>query len=460
MIFAYCYIILPFFMVISLIYVVFSKKFRTDIGDTSWMLLLILGLAFFTNFSRGIVRHSLAEGLGSVYRIGWTAFLFIAIFISCIKRKKELFLPVFALLMIGNSLLIKTTNYSETNLADVATEKVGEFTQTWTSEDATVPTCWEMYKANQNKVVRVYWDHNFEKPYSVVVNALLEEDETFVDYMNSTFLYSAMGKQCPVYVSQSPLQLSGEFTQEMFVEQIKDVPIVFMAVKNIDVLDGLANNYRYYLISEYIYQNYVPLLVYENNFAVWCDAQRYEELYEKAKELVHSTEYPISYADYGYDGPAFVQGTDGEQWSYLNRFHSYSLGYLPSIWMVKEEEIRLNQKCKFDSEEKLYFIENPEAISKEAGNYIRLNITFKDTQNASPTENKEACVKLGVYQNEEFKELYQYQFVLSENVNEYMLRVSADYYWYADGVNAISVLCDESVESVTLEVLECDMNVK
>ncbi|MCI8300590.1 MAG: hypothetical protein HFI69_09595 [Lachnospiraceae bacterium] len=136
-------------------------------------------------------------------------------------------------------------------------------------------------------IQRIKFDETLEnrvKGYQAVIDALLEEDETFIDFISKTFIYSAIGRRNPVYVSQSPLQLSGEFTQEQFVKQVEGIPIVLMPVDKendrysdgsirMDYftkgLDGIANPVRYYKVAEYIYQNYVPLCVYENDYAVW-----------------------------------------------------------------------------------------------------------------------------------------------------------------------------------------------
>ena len=59
--------------------------------------------------------------------------------------------------------------------------------------------------------------------YRTVLDTLLDEKDTFVDFMNKTVLYSVLGREDPVYVSQSPLQLAGEFSQEQFIKEIEGV---------------------------------------------------------------------------------------------------------------------------------------------------------------------------------------------------------------------------------------------
>ncbi len=100
-----------------------------------------------------------------------------------------------------------------------------------------------------------------------------------------------LNREDPVYVSQSPLQLSGQFTQEEFVKEMEDVPIVLMPYDDgenyyiAQGMDGVPNSYRYYKVAEYIYQNYVPLCTYETQYAVWCLAERYGEFAAKVQQI-------------------------------------------------------------------------------------------------------------------------------------------------------------------------------
>lgn len=199
-------------------------------------------------------------------------------------------------MILCNTLFLSEHNFSEKSIADDSSIRVGTFTDTWSSdrfakenlkEGETDKTYWEQLHDKREVIQRIKFDETLEnrvKGYQAVIDALLEEDETFIDFISKTFIYSAIGRRNPVYVSQSPLQLSGEFTQEQFVKQVEGIPIVLMPVDKendrysdgsirMDYftkgLDGIANPVRYYKVAEYIYQNYVPLCVYENDYAVW-----------------------------------------------------------------------------------------------------------------------------------------------------------------------------------------------
>lgn len=298
--YVWVYIFVPFVFVICLVYTILSKKFRDNIGKKYWALLFIFGFSYIFNFSRGLVRHSMAEN--ALVPIMWTVYIFLALFIARTKNNSKMFIPVFAAFIICNNIFLVEPIFKECSIADYSVERVGDFTETWRmdrfSEDELAhgeqgKTYWKKIKEEHEVIKRVKPLQELENvitEYQIMMDAILEDDETFVDFINKTFIYSTINRQNPVYVSQSPLQISGEFTQEEFIKEIEDVPIVLMPVDEENyllsvALDNIANPVRYYKIAEYIYQNYVPLCRYEEKFAVWCLPERYDEMASKIEKL-------------------------------------------------------------------------------------------------------------------------------------------------------------------------------
>ena len=159
----------------------------------------------------------------------------------------------------------------------------------------------------------------------MLLKKLLGKEETFADFINKTLLYSVLGYRCPVYVSQSPLQLSGEFTQEEFIEEINDVPIVFMPVDGENYgctisLDEISNSYRYYKVYEYIYRNYKPLCRYHNDYAIWCIPGRYDEYKEKISEYINGKEFVQDLYSSDHIGKGNVELEKGEDESVIVKF--------------------------------------------------------------------------------------------------------------------------------------------
>lgn len=457
--FAWGYIILPFAVCGCLLYAVFSKGFREKAGKEVWILLLLFGFAYFTNFSRGLVRHSLAETDTAV--VTWTAYIFLAVFLSCYAEKKRLFLPVLAVLILCGNGLVTVEHFGAETIGETAVKKTGEFVESWRFggfSDTESQTYWTDIRDNRGRVNRVQWEDELEetvRPYTIVLDALLEEDGTYVDFINKTFVYSAVGRRNPAYVSQSPMQLSGEFSQERFVEEIEGVPLVLMPVNNDNYarsLDHIENAYRYYKVSEYIYENYVPLCKYEDAFAVWCLREQFEEMRRK---LAGMEDEKLSLIDYGYDGPGrSIDDSGNVTVSFDNEFHSYDLAWLPVIWAEADgEEAASNPAvCELECVGGDYVFDSRTVPFDKNGNYLLLSATFDGQED----ETAGAELVLGNLENGVFSEKYRYFLVAKAGAHEYLFRVSSDYYWHLREVNAVRISCDAALYDVKMKILEGD----
>jgi len=67
-----------------------------------------------------------------------------------------------------------------------------------------------------------------------VLDIVLDDHETYLDFTNQTLLYALLDKEKPVYVNQSPGLLSGDTTQKFFLQEIqnssKKVSVVFLNI--------------------------------------------------------------------------------------------------------------------------------------------------------------------------------------------------------------------------------------
>lgn len=302
-VFAWTYIFVPFTVTIGILYVLFSRKTREFLGNEKWILMLIFGFSYFFNYSRGLVRHSLAEE-NMLFMCVWTSYVFLAMAVVSIKQNKTYFIPLLAIFMVVNTVFYPNKLFIEKSIINEATSRVGAYTETWESgiirskfED-TSEGYWKNIQENKTIINRVIRDDSLDqniKDYQNLLDILLKDDETFVDFINKTFLYSAINRRNPVYVSQSPLQLSGEYTQEAFIKEISEVPVVIMPYDRVndrdsELLDGFPNLYRYYKVAEYIYQNYRPLCTYKNKYALWCLPERYDDMSKKLNTVISNSE--------------------------------------------------------------------------------------------------------------------------------------------------------------------------
>ncbi len=466
--FAWAYIFLPFAAAACLLVTVFSRKLREQAGAERWLWLLLLGTAYFGFFSRGLAYGPLEEGAsGAYYAIGCPAFLFFALFFSCLKNNRRLFLPVFTGLILYNNMFFQVESFHAGTVADGAAAQMGKHTDAWKipepaeSPEGQPKTYWENIREKGEPVKRVAWEDCLKETirhYQEVIDVLLNEDETFVDFTNQAFLYPALGRKNPAYVSQPPLQLAGEYAQGRFIEEMEGVPIVLMPMESSFVLDGIVNECRYYKVAEYIYQNYVPLCKYEDSFAVWCLSGRRDEMAGKVRgKLSH----PYGLVSYGYDGPEVLgKESRGPEVSYQKFAHNYSIGLLPKLWASSDREKAAENPVAVELVEKdgVYQFSRDKLFRPcEDGNYLLLEVCYgsKELDPGQEEGTAEAELKLGIDKKGKFAEKYKFTFTLREGQHSYLFRVSSDYYWYSENINA-AALTAENAHDIRMRILEGD----
>ena len=450
-VFAWAYIFVPFTMVIGLIYTIASKRLREQTGETGWMILLIMELAYFANYSRGLVRHSLAES--STFIIMWSGYICAAALIGLYKNNKRLLLPAFMLLILCDTAFLQGGNFTDVPISDTAALNMGAPRETWSQ--------WKEAYENGEPITRVKWDVNLEgtiEPYRTVADVLLDDDETFVDFINKSFVYSAVNRKNPAYVSQSPGQLSGEIAQELFIDEIQDIPIVLMPINTehygySNSLDGITNAYRYYKVVEYIYQNYEPLCKYDDLFTVWCLRDRYNEMKEKAYNLIHKG-LPCELIEYGYGEPI---SNEDESTPYISALHSHSIGHIPRIWARTDDAINNDVIADLALQGNIFTFDAGSVIDRTDGNYLLINVTYnREDMVSDDRETIGVDIIVGKYENDVFTEKYRYNVIMSEGNHNYLIRISTDYYWYTEDVNAVCIQSDASLQDVTMSILRGD----
>ena len=385
----------------------------------------------------------------------WTAYMFVALLFAYLKKDNRWIFPVLAVLVLMNKMFLSTDSFTERTWLDQGIDKVGSYTETWmpgakSSQDNVIN--WEAIKENKTRIQRVVWDTELQdtiNSYKYVMDGLLEDDETYIDFINKTFVYSAINRRNPAYVSQSPLQLAGEYTQEYFIEEIQGIPLVLMPcdsqnIASSELLDDISNIYRNYKVSEYIYQNYVPLCAFEDKFAIWCLAEKYDELSQKVKEKLEGCRL----IEYGYDGPYW----NGSEYSFLPGIHEYSIDLLPVQWAELDKYHAADNPVitKLDYQDGVYCYDQQSVEIGTDGNYMKVHII------SDIDEMQTAILNVGCFEEGNMNIKYMYHFTLKPGEHDYLFRVSSDYYWYLKEINAVSVSCDAGMTDVSIEVLEGD----
>ncbi len=412
----FIYYIMPSIIVFTLIYGVCKQKIDIKMK----IILMSLGLFYIFNLQRGLGRHSLEEN--TIRTLISFSSIYIAILISNRYNKNSIVFIFTYLSIILISQLTLEPNISKCN--NIFEASVGKYVS-FKLQD-------EKYYAKVKRVNLAPIMENEYKDLKTVIETLLNENETYLDFTNQTLLYSLLDKEKPVYVDQSPGLLSGEVTQKMFIKEIeeslKDVPITLKAKnkKFAEDLDNVPNNYRYYLISEYIFENYVPMISV-NNYEIWVRKDAYNEKLEKSKNMLNDN----------------IQLLDKDTYAKQN-IEQYNIKYIPYVWgeydkKSKDVEILMNlaDNIKIDREAEIVDIDSSK-INKTLGNYIILQINSANSTTG----------KVEIYGEEE--QVGEYNFNILQGNNIYILRISTMYAWHEANINSISFNSDAEVDLVNM----------
>ena len=429
--FVYVYVILPCVLTIFLIYEIIKLFTRIKQSELSFLFVCLI-LTYLCNVPRTLTRHTLAEHCYPI--VISTGFMSICVYIaSKIKSRVLILFVILGLIFCVNSW--KNRQFFDASLV----------TNTILNKPA---DSWEKIKNSTQLEKRIIEDNNIlekKQKLGAILNLFLTENETYLDFICHSNLYSYLGKRSPVYVAQSPIHLSGDFTQEQFVQQIKsnikNVPIALLPRNYGSIyttLDGVDNVIRYYKVSEFIYQNYIPLCL-AGDYAIWAEKSRYEKyrlIAENYLNKFNSTDNKNRIIDvlstYGYD-------------SNNTNFHKYNLGYLPYLWGEKDKK----DASSNNTIQELSSIEEKTNNSRSLnGNYLKLVIHSEN--------NEEFIAKFGTKDNGSNLDLFEYRFALLKGIHTYLIRVSSDYYWYSCADLYLKNSSSKGSEIKEIKILEGD----
>lgn len=283
-------------------------------------------------------------------------------------------------------------------------------------------------------------------------DTLLTDNQTFLDFANVTSMYLLTGRERPSYVGQMPSLLTDIYSQECFLEEISkyDCPLAIMGTTETSYLQqmtGIPHNVRYYKIAEYLYDNYQPLVTF-GEFAIWCVKESYDT-YWTILDSHGFTDAGYTLVDYGYDFTTSYTDENGNTQSLFMPYHSYDLGQIPYIWANYDDYHAIDNNVikKIPAiDTNLYSFEGSQAVIGAQGNYLAFEMT-------SPSEHS-ACIELYDSTNEGAR--FQYGFLVKPGTNQYLIRVSQDYFW--DVYNIDTILFEDNETNVVdhVRILEGD----
>ena len=260
------YYVLPLFVLVCAVWIVaknaiLNRDQDSTIDDSNLSLInkdafimFIFFTAFFIfNASRGIVRHSFQENTIIII----TGTIPLAVLSLAVINKKSNF-DMLKFLATAMAIIIMI-NVNVSSYKGLGSSLVSNAISSPSYQEQYTPA----YAFNGTRVRGSVMPPDAENLKSIL-DTVLTQQETYFDFASVNYFYALVGRRNPVYVNQSPLMICDDSTQKYALQQIKatEPPVVLMPIDgNVwSSIDGIPVDYKYYMISEYIYKNYTPLI--------------------------------------------------------------------------------------------------------------------------------------------------------------------------------------------------------
>lgn len=288
--YALLYSILPIVSIVGSVWAIINFK-----KNNLYVVALALFVAYFFNYSRSFGRHCLAEDAYGI--VIWCCIIGFMFLFAAIRPKFGKYF--FVLGGMALVFILGVTNFSDYN--------------SMLNSAYSVSVNSEIYQDGlSEKVRRVDLSAPFEMHKEVIsmLNTFIPKDETYMDLSSNTMLYALTEHEKPVYINQSPLHLSGEFTQKEFIREVKKIGNkcnFALLGGDREMLDDIWTQYRYYYVYEYLYENYRPLCKSKDNFYLWVKKSKYDVVNTKIVngEIVKTD----------YDTPVMRSNVTDDNWT-------------------------------------------------------------------------------------------------------------------------------------------------
>lgn len=431
------------------------RYLKTKNNITIAIATVVFSIAEILFISRSMVFHNLATSAGwtgvLLNFIHWTVSVYVLYVVSIREKSENTKLLAFCGTMMAVIIVEGTavTHYwpgSDSSLMSISLKA----SKAWDLQDGV--------ETNIDKPRIVYDDNTseFVSSFTDVFDLLLTEDQTFLDFANVTSLYLMTGRRRPCYVGQSPSLLTNLYSQECFLKEIDkyECPLTVMGTTETEYVQHMwkiPHNIRYYKLAEYIYNNYRPLVNF-GEFSIWCEKEQWDDYHSKLYDNGF-TEKDYTLVDYGYDFTTSYIDENGESVIEYMPYHSYDLEMIPYIWANNDDYHALENKVLYvinpDQSGKYKFEGSQKYVSDE-GNYLSFE-ACNDTE-----DNISANIVLNDSDIEHEGAKIRYFFTVKPGTNQYIIRVSQDYFWDVFNINTIFFENNEHVSVKNLKILEGD----
>lgn len=305
--YSFFYFVVP---VLSVLCFLIALLFRNRFSAVQFSVLVCLLFAYYANIPRLLVRHSLIEYVNINAPLWlWTIPIALSLLIAMLFSSRQMIIFCQTFIVLTVCIFFQSNTYFDNSPLQNALARTE-----WVSAQIIPETRLKDINTVFSRGSRVIFDEAKSESISrsneikAIADLLLATNETYLDFTNQNAAYAWSRRRNPAYVDQSPAMLSGETSQKSFILEIeKDLNSVPIAIMPTDKgwyftmhLDGVNNNIRHYLVAEWIYNNYRPLIKYNEHASVWVLNSRYDEFYSKLKDqnYIKARNFPLKVKDF------------------------------------------------------------------------------------------------------------------------------------------------------------------
>ncbi len=394
---------------------------RKEIGTVPTMVQLILLFSLVFSFSRTLIRHGLFEQDWNT--LMWSSVLTMTAGVYLFAGKKEVvFVTSYVSLLFVFAIFTSSGSFYGQSLTMMETSTM------------VAPSTYYPYSQKVDRVVETPETTLQYEKLKQFFDAALEEDETFLDYSHQTLLYAFTERKKPMYTNQSPSFLNSEYSQLMYIEEVKKSNAPFAIIRSYqDGFDNVPSSVVHYLTAEYLYSNYRPFCLVDG-YQIWVLHDRYEEKLSVLEQLKMSTDSSFSWA----------QNIECIDYYWEGMTHFYSLGYLPYLWGTYDTAPEQAELVHVDGSGMV----DTTSLDLSSGNYVEIEMTAT-----------EDCTGTLSLRRADGSEIISVNLNVVKGHQRYLIRVSVDSLWYRDEVETIIFAATSPIADLSISVLKGDTNI-
>lgn len=255
----------------------------------------------------------------------------------------------------------------------------------------------------------------------------LSKDQTFLDFSNTSMLYYYCNRRIPGYYNQNLQNTIDDYQQLQLLKDISPQSAPLVVFSGVppgpnDNMDLIPNVMRYYIIAEYIYQNYIPYDVIDNK-SIWLTPQLAARIKDTTVNQMNALE-PRHY-DYllnaEYIGGFYTKRKDQD---------------LERVLVVRKNELkRVNG----------HFVIQLESSHRQL-NHCYVSIDFKKAEHTIEPYTVNISLK-----NDSLETMGSFSFQRRDKTsNRYFLRLSNHYLWHLGKITELHIPVDEDIMNIEL----------